>query len=288
MLLQEGSHYPDFPDTETILASMSSPAVFSTRKWRAKRNIIVDTGHIASKRHIIHGLVEIDVTGIRDYIRNQKESSEGSLSFTGYIAKCLADTIASSEDHAMAHAYRNFWGNQLIIPEHVHVVTLIETKRNGVALPHVIREADMKSWQEISDEIRSVQNEPRMSKQNGRVNKMAGSLPAWIRRLTFRILTSRPKWIIETMGTTAVSSIGMFGDGAGWGIGYLPFHTMGIFVGGIERKPVFVDGGDKIEAREFVSITLSFDHDIVHGAPAARFTNTFQQMMAKSCPRKEE
>jgi pyruvate/2-oxoglutarate dehydrogenase complex dihydrolipoamide acyltransferase (E2) component len=43
-----------------------------------------------------------------------------------------------------------------------------------------------------------------------------------------------------------------------------------ITVGGIGEKPGVVDG--HIAIREYLSLTVSFDHDIIDGAPAARFT----------------
>jgi pyruvate/2-oxoglutarate dehydrogenase complex dihydrolipoamide acyltransferase (E2) component len=63
----------------------------------------------------------------------------------------------------------------------------------------------------------------------------------------------------------------MFGKGNGFGITYMPLHTLGLTVGGIQTKPGIVDGA--IVPREYLSLTISFDHDIVDGAPAARFAN---------------
>ena len=40
-------------------------------------------------------------------------------------------------------------------------------------------------------------------------------------------------------------------------------------MGGIAKKPGVI--GDKIEIREYLSMTIMFDHDVVDGAPAARF-----------------
>lgn len=38
---------------------------------------------------------------------------------------------------------------------------------------------------------------------------------------------------------------------------------------GIARKPGVVE--EKIAVREYLSLTLDFDHDIIDGAPAVRF-----------------
>jgi pyruvate/2-oxoglutarate dehydrogenase complex dihydrolipoamide acyltransferase (E2) component len=37
--------------------------------------------------------------------------------------------------------------------------------------------------------------------------------------------------------------------------------------------------GERIEPREFLAMTLSIDHEIVEGAPAARFTNRFKELI---------
>ena len=74
-----------------------------------------------------------------------------------------------------------------------------------------------------------------------------------------------------------VTSVGMFGKGGGWGIGFLPTHTLGLTVGGIAQKPGVHDG--QVEVREYLNLTISFDHDIVDGAPAARFTRKLVELI---------
>jgi pyruvate/2-oxoglutarate dehydrogenase complex dihydrolipoamide acyltransferase (E2) component len=51
----------------------------------------------------------------------------------------------------------------------------------------------------------------------------------------------------------------------------------GITVGGIAEKPGVVDG--RVEPREFLHVTLDFDHDVVDGAPAARFAQRFSELV---------
>jgi pyruvate/2-oxoglutarate dehydrogenase complex dihydrolipoamide acyltransferase (E2) component len=80
----------------------------------------------------------------------------------------------------------------------------------------------------------------------------------------------RRKWI----GTTSVSAVGVFGRGSGWGIG-LPNQTISFTIGGISERPVLE--GDEIKNHRFLNITISMDHDIVDGAPAARFTSSLKR-----------
>ena len=68
----------------------------------------------------------------------------------------------------------------------------------------------------------------------------------------------------------------MFGKGSGWAI---PFgvHTIDVALGGIAEKPGVKDR--RIEIREYLCLTLCFDHDIIDGAPAARFTQRFKELI---------
>ena len=87
--------------------------------------------------------------------------------------------------------------------------------------------------------------------------------------LFFWVVKKNPQWFKQLQGTVVVTSVGMFGKGGGWGIGFLPTHNLGLTVGGIVKKPGVHEG--RVEVREYLNLTISFDHDIVDGAPAARF-----------------
>jgi pyruvate/2-oxoglutarate dehydrogenase complex dihydrolipoamide acyltransferase (E2) component len=69
----------------------------------------------------------------------------------------------------------------------------------------------------------------------------------------------------------------MFGAGAGWAVGIVPLHTLCLTVGGITRKPGIIDV--RIEPREYLALTVSIDHDIVDGAPAARFASRLRELI---------
>ncbi len=78
------------------------------------------------------------------------------------------------------------------------------------------------------------------------------------------------------MGTVGVTSIGMFGNFWGWPIN-IGFHSLEFALGGISKKPVVV--GDKTEIRKYLSVTMMFDHDVVDGAPATRFTARLAELV---------
>ena len=54
-------------------------------------------------------------------------------------------------------------------------------------------------------------------------------------------------------------------------------HTLGLTVGGMAEKPGVVEG--RIEIREYLCVTVSVDHDIIDGAPAARFVQRLKELV---------
>jgi pyruvate/2-oxoglutarate dehydrogenase complex dihydrolipoamide acyltransferase (E2) component len=82
--------------------------------------------------------------------------------------------------------------------------------------------------------------------------------------------------IKDYYGTVLVSSIGMFGTGGGWGIP-VPNHSLQLTLGGIGEKPGVVD--HRVEVRKYMSVTVSFDHDVIDGAPAARFIQRLKELV---------
>lgn len=77
-------------------------------------------------------------------------------------------------------------------------------------------------------------------------------------------------------GTVDLTAVGMFGTGGGWAIP-LDYHTLDVAVGGTTEKPGVVDG--RIVIREYLCMTLSFDHDLIDGAPAAPFVSRLRELI---------
>jgi len=78
------------------------------------------------------------------------------------------------------------------------------------------------------------------------------------------------------MGTIIVTAIGMFGRLYGWPIPTTS-HPLAFAIGGITKKPGIVD--DKIEIREVLTMTVLFNHDVIDGAPAARFITKLKEII---------
>lgn len=251
-----------------------SKAAFEARPFPRERRDIVDALEVGVRRHMVHALLEIDVTRARQLIRDRQASAGERLSFTAFVVASLGRAVDADK---RLHAYRD-WRNRLVLFDEVDVVTLVESEVDEVAIPHVVRAANRKTVREIHHEIRRIQAEPGASAQrSGLLVRLSAFTPGFLRRLFFRVLRRDPHWLKRTAGTTVVSSVGMFGIGAGWGVGIVPLHTLCLTVGGIARKPGLVDG--RVEPREYLSLTASVDHDVVDGAPAARFAKHLRELI---------
>jgi pyruvate/2-oxoglutarate dehydrogenase complex dihydrolipoamide acyltransferase (E2) component len=244
--------------------------------------VVVDAGYLAAKRHIIYGLIELDVTQARQLLRTTSETSTKKISFTAFLVASLGRAIAA---HPKVQAYRD-WRGRLVLFDDVDVVTLIETEKGGVALPHIIRAAQRRTVQDISDEIRTIQISPAQSAQRGKLAALAKYSPRFVRLFVVWLLRRNPVWLKNIQGTAIVTSVGMFGKGGGWGIAFLPYHTLGLTVGGIVSKPGVYNG--EIAIREYLHLTFGFDHDIVDGAPATRFAKSLCELIESAAVLEEE
>lgn len=240
------------------------------------RRLMVDGGRMARQKHLIHGLVEMDVTEARRSIDEHKTRTGEALSFTGFIMACLGRAVDMNKH---MQAYRAWW-ERLVIFDNVDVNTMFEVEVDGrkIIRPHILRAVNRKTLREVHEEIRAFQNEH----ERGREANFIGwfvLLPAFIRRFFLGVLFKNPRWLKEMNGTVSLTAVGMFGTGGGWGIP-VSNHTLQITLGGISEKPVLRNG--ELENREFLCVTVSFDHDIVDGAPAARFIQRLKEFIESS------
>ena len=111
--------------------------------------------------------------------------------------------------------------------------------------------------------------------------KASQLLPAWLFRpyfwLAIPIGKRFPRAWKKSYGTVTITAVGMVGKGAGWGIPPSSPSICWITVGGIGQKREDVDG--QIATRDYLDLTVSFDHNMVDAAPAARFTERFKELI---------
>ncbi len=235
---------------------------------------------LKSGRHAMYALLEADVTAARKFIEDFKAKTGEQLSFTGYLIYCLARAV---DDDKAVQAYRK-GSKQLIIFDDVDVGFMIELKRGEMRVlsGHVIRAANHKTYREINQEIRSVQSNQVPTSADAASWFYSALLLPWplsrlFKALILMAIRRDPTIVTSMAGTVGISSVGMFGKGhAGWGISD-GTHVLDLVVGGTARKLAEVEG--RIEPREMLSLTIIFDHDIIDGAPAARFTRRLVELI---------
>jgi len=249
-------------------------------EFSEERRFMAAFQELKSGRHCMYALLEVDVTRIRQYIEEYKARTGETLSFTGYLAFFLGRAV---EEDKTVQAYRK-GRKQLVMFDDVDVGIMVELKKGEKRLltGHVIRAANRKSFREIHQEIRTVQSNQVPSDAETVTWFRSAMLLPWPLSSLFKamfcmILRRDPTIVTSMAGTVGISSVGMFGKGhAGWGIAS-GSHVLDLVVGGTSRQLAEVDG--QIEPREILSLTIIFDHDIIDGAPAARFTRRLVELI---------
>jgi pyruvate/2-oxoglutarate dehydrogenase complex dihydrolipoamide acyltransferase (E2) component len=251
------------------------------------QNSVGDIFEFSRSKYYVLGLVEADVTLAQEIIEQHKVKTGELLSFTGWIAKCLARTITEFPE---ANSYRK-GRNRVVTFKGVDIVIVVEKKVGGnrYPIPYVIRNVNEKKFAEVHAEIRNAQagifgdeqeaiDEEKKRDSKSFFMRMVNpySLPRFIRMIYWRGFRTDPFKVKRVMGTAGITSVGMFGKSGGWPIS-VGTHTIDLAVGGIARKPGVV--GDGIAIREFLQFSIYFDHEIIDGAPAARFASRLVELM---------
>ena len=248
------------------------PREVETRSIPASRRFV--TGALRAGRSMTptHALIQCDVTDTRAFV----EAADPPLSWTAFIVAAVARAAAA---HPGVHAYVN-WAGRLVRHQHVDVSTLVEvaSPKGSFPLAHLIRDADIRSPADLSAELRRVKDQPSAG-TSGRLFKIAAP---WVSRIPgvvalFYWLAARSMRMRRLTGTVSVTAVGMFGRGGGLGIGHPTVQTLTVLVGGRSIRPWVNDGA--VVPREILDLTLTFDHNVVDGAPAARFVADLRELI---------
>jgi pyruvate/2-oxoglutarate dehydrogenase complex dihydrolipoamide acyltransferase (E2) component len=244
------------------------------------RRLMINMLDLSGPAHNMYGLLEVDVTIARQFIEEHRARTGETLSFTAFLTLCLACAV---DENKAVQAYLK-GRKQLVLFDDVDVGMMIEGKIGDkrALMGHVIRGANRKTYRQIHDEIRSVQSTP-VPPNRGLPSwfRTAMLLPwplSWLFKAFIRMAERRdPTFGTSMGGTVSMTAVGMFGEGhSGWGI-YPTTGTLGLVVGSIARKPAVVEG--QIEPREILHLTVVFDHNVIDGAPAARFTRRLIELI---------
>jgi pyruvate dehydrogenase E2 component (dihydrolipoamide acetyltransferase) len=183
---------------------------------------------------------EADFTRLNELRKKFGAAYEGKgvkLTLTPLILKAVVETL---KKHSIFNSSLDETANEIIIKEYFHLGIAVDTDQ-GLMVP-VIRDADKKSVLDLAKELESLATKARDRKIS--VEEMKG-------------------------GTFTISNQGAIG-----GAHFTPIvNKPEVAILGLGRgamKPVARDG--KVEIRMMTPLALSYDHRVVDGASAARFT----------------
>lgn len=228
---------------------------------------------VCRERDTIHLVTEVDVSVPRRLIREHADRTGERLSLTAYVVACLARTVRDNpEFNALVSRGR------LVTLGDVTVGVLVERVIAGERVPEpmALHSADSLSVSELTAALRDAQHA-----DDDRLGGLSGAtwvrfIPSALFKLMIRV-ASRSVRMAQRYGVITVTSVGMFARGATWMLP-LSASTVALSVGGIVQRPIAEDHG--VRNVEHLCLTVSFDHDIIDGAPAARFTSALTELIA--------
>ena len=199
----------------------------------------------------IHEAAPVTLTARADatnlLLIREKTNAAGAVDETrptlnDYFVKLVAVAL---QRHPSLNA--QWHGDGIFYPDEINIAIAIDTD-NGLVAP-VIQNAPAMSVEQIGAMLRALIDDARNS------------------RLT-------PEQLAR--GTFTVTNLGRLGIDFFTPIINLPQCAV-LGIGRVAREPVMFD--DKIVARQLVPLSLTFDHRVVDGAPAARFLETLVQLI---------
>ncbi len=248
-----------------------------------RRLPIIDLLDQAMKRHRVMGLLDVDITIARNFITDHKEKTGETISLTAWALVCISEAISEYKE---IHSYRK-GRRKLVIFDDVDISILIERVNKGKRFfaPYILRKANEKSLMEIHNEIRDAQEEDLGNREvhilgrkkfQKKAARFVNRMPKFFRTLMARKLRKDPFFAKRMSGTVGVTSLRMFNKTTGWAVP-MSIYPINIALGGVGKKPAVV--GDEIKIREFMSVTIQADHDVMDGGPTARFVSRLLELV---------
>jgi hypothetical protein len=133
----------------------------------------------------------------------------------------------------------------------------------------VIRDADIRDVGELTAELRRVKTDP-SGRDRARLTRaaMIGTRIPGVLPVLYGVM-GRSVRARQRVGTVAVTAVGMFAGGGGFGIAPPTLMSLQVLVGGITDRPRVVNG--EVHVRKVLDLSVTIDHNVVDGGPAARF-----------------
>ncbi|MBN2350746.1 MAG: 2-oxo acid dehydrogenase subunit E2 [Bacteroidales bacterium] len=245
---------------------------YKTQKFPASRIATIDVCETGKRKHHVAGLIELDVTESREKIKHYNKGKSAKISFTAWLISVIGSTIKKYET---ASSYLS-GKNKLMIFEDINISIVVEKDLDGekVPVPLIIEKANEIPVESINKQIVDARNMKLSNKdivlqrKAARLEKLYYLLPGFMRSYVWKYVLKHPKLAFKKMGNVAFTSLGTEGKVKGW---FIPIsvHPICFGISPITKKPAVVDNNIKI--REILNMTILSDHDVIDGAPMARF-----------------
>ena len=264
---------------------------YTVKKLSPMAKVIDDYTTEARSKNTIWAFGAGDITMPRKILREHKEKTGESISFTAFLIACYA-RVLKKHKYPMNTLVKN--KKEYYIFDEVDVQTNTERVIDGVKKPVnlTIRNAHIKTLREIHNEIRQGQKkkvELTTGNKSGKtLLKIFPKLPRFIRKIIIHKIFSNPlrkKKMLGTVGLTAAGMMAKDTNELGWAV-YMTPHSCSLGIGSM-AKEYKIDKDGKVIERESLAVTLAFDHQVIDGGPAARFLQDIYYMLRKGCLEKE-
>ena len=251
----------------------------NTRKTEALRRLAIHGFDAVAGSHNFFALLEFDITRLRGLLREQRVHGDGGSLFA-FLLKAIGHALAlHPECNAMVNLRRTTTFGEVDIAIPVEVV--VDGTR--VNRQYIIRTITAQTVAEVDREIETAREnrEGETGFLSSRTaQRLLAALPRCIVHALFGLVLRNHQRVRELSGTVFVTSVSMFTNVPGAIIPFVGGPKASSFaIGSAMKKPMVHRGS--IQIREMINITVSFNHDAVDGAPAARCINTLRRLIER-------
>jgi pyruvate/2-oxoglutarate dehydrogenase complex dihydrolipoamide acyltransferase (E2) component len=246
-----------------------------------ERQVAIDAFAALPPNHVMVALLELDVTAAVAAIAElQRQGTRVSL--FAFVVGAIAKAIA---EHPDLNLVRH--GKKLVRFADVDVSVPVEVHTPAGHFPRelVLRRAQQRSAPELYADLEAARERQQRAGEIGREDRwfrrtmgLLRLLPGFVRIALMRLFMRSAFRIKRSAGTTLVTSVGKFAAIPGFGFTFSTGPRAASFaIGSVVDKP-WVHRGD-VCVRSVLALSVMVNHDLVDGAPAARFATRLQEII---------
>jgi pyruvate dehydrogenase E2 component (dihydrolipoamide acetyltransferase) len=188
-----------------------------------------------------------NLVGLRNQFKAAASAQDVIPGYTDFIVKLTA--VALGRHPLLQGQWRD---DGIFVPERIDIALAVDTEA-GLLVP-IVRQADQLTLRQVAAQTRELIDRARAGRLT--TADMAGA-------------------------TFTITNLGAFGIDAFTPIIHLPQCAV-LGVGRIVREPAVIE--ERIVPRDVVSLSLTFDHRVIDGAPAAQFLATLRSCLEQPAP----